>query len=123
MSDKLSELRQISTIVADTGDISAIKRYLPEDATTNPSLILKAAQLDQYRELVHQSIKWAKTVTKNREKQIKLASEKIAVEIGTQILKIIKGKISTEVDASLSQRYQYHQLIFYLHLAQEFSIK
>lgn len=102
MTDKLSSLRKITTVVADTGDIAAMKLYKPQDATTNPSLILNAAQLPEYRKLIDDAISWAKSQSSDRAQQIVDASDKLAVNIGLEILKLIPGRISTEVDARLS---------------------
>ncbi|MCD1127154.1 transaldolase [Jinshanibacter sp. LJY008] len=102
MTDKLSSLRKITTVVADTGDIAAMKLYKPQDATTNPSLILNAAQLPEYRKLIDDAIAWAKSQSSDRAQQIVDASDKLAVNIGLEILKLIPGRISTEVDARLS---------------------
>ncbi|WP_370978769.1 transaldolase [Agaribacterium sp. ZY112] len=94
MSNKLEQLKQISSVVADTGDIEAIKRYKPMDATTNPSLLYKAAQMEQYAPLVQDALKTSDTVED--------ASDKLGVAIGTEILSVVPGRISTEVDARLS---------------------
>lgn len=102
MSDKLTSLRKITTVVADTGDISAIKLYKPEDATTNPSLILNAAQIKEYQPLINEAIKWAREQSNSREQQIIDACDKLAVNVGLEILQLIPGRISTEVDARLS---------------------
>ncbi|HGJ5889949.1 MAG TPA: transaldolase [Arsenophonus apicola] len=102
MSDKLTSLRKITTVVADTGDISAIKLYKPEDATTNPSLILNAAQIQEYQPLINEAIKWAREQSNSREQQIIDACDKLAVNVGLEILQLIPGRISTEVDARLS---------------------
>ncbi|AKJ41328.1 transaldolase [Pragia fontium] len=102
MTDKLTSLRKITTVVADTGDIAAMKLYQPQDATTNPSLILNAAQLPEYRKLIDDAVAWAKSQSSDRAQQIVDASDKLAVNIGLEILKLIPGRISTEVDARLS---------------------
>ncbi|KFD20595.1 MULTISPECIES: transaldolase [Tatumella] len=102
MTDKLSSLRKITTVVADTGDIEAMKLYQPQDATTNPSLILNAAQIPEYRKLIDEAIDWARKQSNDKEQQIAFASDKLAVNIGLEILKLIPGRISTEVDARLS---------------------
>ncbi len=94
MSNKLEQLKQFSDVVADTGDIEAIKRYKPLDATTNPSLLFKAAQLEQYAPLVQNAL--------NSSDSIEDAADKLAVAIGTEILTVVPGRISTEVDARLS---------------------
>ncbi|MCT8985673.1 transaldolase [Shewanella phaeophyticola] len=102
MANTLAQLKSFTTIVADTGDIEAIKRYQPEDATTNPSLILKASQIPEYAPLIDDSIAWAKTQSSSIEQQIEDAGDKLAVNIGVEILKLVPGRISTEVDARLS---------------------
>lgn len=102
MTDKLTSLRKITTVVADTGDIAAMKLYKPQDATTNPSLILNAAQLPEYRKLIDEAIAWAKSQSSDRAQQVIDASDKLAVNIGLEILKLVPGRISTEVDARLS---------------------
>jgi transaldolase len=94
MSNKLEQLKSYSDVVADTGDIEAIKRYHPLDATTNPSLLYKAAQLEQYAPLVDKALANTSTIGD--------AADELAVAIGTEILSVIPGKISTEVDARLS---------------------
>ncbi|HMW73759.1 MAG TPA: transaldolase [Cellvibrionaceae bacterium] len=94
MTNKLVQLKQFSDVVADTGDIEAIARYQPLDATTNPSLLFKAAQMPQYQDLVKQTL--ASTAS------IGDAADKIGVAIGCEILKIVPGRVSTEVDARLS---------------------
>lgn len=98
---KLDALRSITSVVADTGDIEAIRRHQPEDATTNPSLILKAAQLAYYHPLLNNSLHWAQGQN-NGDTQLSNACDHLAVRIGCDILTIIPGRISTEVDARLS---------------------
>lgn len=100
--NKLEQLRTMTTVVADTGDIDSIKQYKPTDATTNPSLLYKAAQLPQYQSLVKSAIKYAKSQSSTSELNIEDILDKIAVNFGVKILKIIPGRISTEVDARLS---------------------
>ncbi|ETI60376.1 transaldolase [Marinomonas profundimaris] len=102
MSNKLSQLKEFTTIVADTGDITAIKDFLPEDATTNPSLMLKAAQIPEYAPFLDQAVAWAKTQSNDKDQQILDAGDMLAVIVGTEILKYVPGRISTEVDARLS---------------------
>jgi transaldolase len=92
----------MTTVVADTGDIEAIAKFQPQDATTNPSLLLKAASLPAYQQLVKDSVTWAKTQSDSAEQQIIDAADKLSVLIGLEILKIVPGRISTEVDARLS---------------------
>ncbi|MGK2889733.1 MAG: transaldolase [Candidatus Malihini olakiniferum] len=102
MTDKLTSLCQLTTVVADTGDIAAMKLYKPQDATTNPSLILNAAQIPEYRFLIEDAVKWAREQSSKREQQLVDVTDKLAVNIGLEILKLIPGRISTEVDARLS---------------------
>lgn len=106
MTHQLDALKQVTTVVADTGDIEAIKKYSPVDATTNPSLLLKAAALPQYKALIEQAIAWAKQQSNSTEQQIEDASDMLAVLIGKEISAIIPGRISTEVDARLSYNTQ-----------------
>lgn len=94
MSNKLEQLKKMTDVVADTGDIEAIKRYQPLDATTNPSLLYKAAQIEAYSPLI-------KKVLADSD-SIEAACDKLAVAIGCEILNIVPGKVSTEVDARLS---------------------
>lgn len=99
---KLDQLKQLTDVVADTGDIEAIERFKPLDATTNPSLLLKAASLPRYADLLTEAKAWAATQTGSEAEQLALCCDKLAVKIGSQILTIIPGRISTEVDARLS---------------------
>lgn len=94
MSNKLEQLKKISDVVADTGDIEAIRRYQPLDATTNPSLLYKAAQMESYAPLVKEALASTDSIA--------AACDKISVDIGCEILKIVPGRVSTEVDARLS---------------------
>lgn len=98
----LEQLRTITTVVADTGDIEAIARHKPIDATTNPSLLLKAALMPQYKEHVESAIAYGKERASDAQQQTLLILDKIAVNFGAEILKIIPGRVSTEVDARLS---------------------
>lgn len=100
--NKLDQLKQYTTIVADTGDIEMIKRYHPQDATTNPSLILKAAQMPQYAPLVLQAVTIGRATGKTTEQKINHAIENLTINFGAEILKVIPGRVSTEVDAHLS---------------------
>lgn len=102
MSNKLQQLRQMSVVVADTGDIDAIKRYRPQDATTNPSLLLKAAQLPEYAGYITESAAGAARQGGTEGEQLTDAVDRFAVAIGLEILKTIPGRVSTEVDARLS---------------------
>lgn len=95
MSSKLEQLKSMTKVVADTGDIEAIRKFQPVDATTNPSLLLKAAQLPQYQSLVEQAVALSNGDVVN-------ASDRLAVLIGCEIVKLVPGRVSTEVDARLS---------------------
>ena len=102
MTTQLDSLRNMTVVVADTGDIEAIKKYQPQDATTNPSLILSASALPQYSPLIDEAVSYAKAQSNNKSQQLIDAEDKLAVNIGLEILKIVPGRISTEVDARLS---------------------
>lgn len=102
MTDQLSQLKAMTTVVADTGDIEAIAKFQPQDATTNPSLLLKAASLPNYQQLLKTAVEWAKTQSADADQQVIDAADKLSVLIGLEILKIVPGRISTEVDARLS---------------------
>ncbi|MFT6248122.1 MAG: transaldolase, partial [Cognaticolwellia sp.] len=102
MTDQLSQLKAMTTVVADTGDIEAIAKFQPQDATTNPSLLLKAASLPNYQQLLKTAVEWAKTQSSDPDQQVTDAADKLSVLIGLEILKIVPGRISTEVDARLS---------------------
>ncbi|AEO08456.1 transaldolase B [Buchnera aphidicola str. Ak (Acyrthosiphon kondoi)] len=100
--NQLDALKKFSTIVADTGDIESICKYKPEDATTNPSLILQAVNLNVNQFLIDQAVEYAKKKGGLYKDQIINASDKILVDLGVEILKKIPGYISSEVDARLS---------------------
>jgi len=100
--NRLQQLRKMTTVVADTGDIDAIKQYMPTDATTNPSLLYKAAQLPQYKALVSSAVVYGKSNGQTPEEKANLTLDKLAVNFGKEILSIIPGRVSTEVDARLS---------------------
>ena len=102
MTNQLDSLRQLTVVVADTGDIDAIRQYKPEDATTNPSLILSAAALPQYASLIDEAIAYGKQQSQDKAQQLIDAEDKLAVNIGLEILKLVPGRVSTEVDARLS---------------------
>lgn len=100
--DLLEQIRSMTTIVVDTGDIDAIKKFEPQDATTNPSLILAAAQNRNYHHLIKDAVDYSKSHSKSVEEQRVLLMDKLFVNFGTEILKLIPGRVSTEVDARLS---------------------
>jgi transaldolase len=98
MPSKLDQLKSMTTVVADTGDMQAIGTFMPTDCTTNPTLMLKAAQMEQYKHLVDEAIVWGrshKAVTSR-------VTDRLAVNFGAELTKIVPGRVSTEVDADLS---------------------
>ena len=101
----LEQLREMTVVVADTGDIQAIEKFTPRDATTNPSLITAAAQMPQYQSIVDETLKQARLdcgAAAPAAKVASLAFDRLAVSFGLKILEIIPGRVSTEVDARLS---------------------
>lgn len=99
----LEQLKQQTKVVADTGDFASITTYKPIDATTNPSLIYSASQNQKYQHLIDDAVLFAKkNSSKNGVEQLSLAMDKLAVNFGLEILKIVEGRVSTEVDARLS---------------------
>ncbi|MBI4662768.1 MAG: transaldolase [Verrucomicrobia bacterium] len=102
MTNLLSQLKQHSIIVADTGDFESIRKYQPRDATTNPSLLLKAAQMPEYHEVVDRVLAEAKQGSAPASKMLQVVLDKLAVAFGLEILKIVSHRVSTEVDARLS---------------------
>ncbi len=102
MSDLLSSLKQHSVVVADTGDFESIRKYQPRDATTNPSLILKAATMPEYAGLVEKVVADAGKTGRSSSDKLNAAMDGLAVGFGIEILKIVPNRVSTEVDARLS---------------------
>ena len=102
MASLLEQLKSMTTIVADTGEVEAIKTLKPVDATTNPSLLLKASTLPQCEPMITEAIAYAKANSSDKAQQVEDAADKLAVLVGLEIQKHIPGRISTEVDASLS---------------------
>lgn len=101
----LSQLKEMTVVVADTGDIGAIEQFTPQDATTNPSLITAAAKLPQYQSIVDETLQQARTTMGKDSVDADVAREAfkhLAVAFGKRILEIIPGRVSTEVDARLS---------------------
>jgi transaldolase len=101
----LEQLREMTVVVADTGDIQAIETFKPRDATTNPSLITAAAQMPQYQGIVDDTLKGARATLgagAAAAEVVSLAFDRLAVSFGLKILEIIEGRVSTEVDARLS---------------------
>ena len=101
----LDQLKKMTVVVADTGDINAIEKFTPRDATTNPSLITAAAAMPAYAKIVDEALLWAKKEAgpaAKKEDVVKRAIDRLSVEFGLRILKIVSGRVSTEVDARLS---------------------
>jgi transaldolase len=101
----LEQLSQMTVVVADTGDINAIRKFKPRDATTNPSLIMAAAQMKEYAQVVDDALGWARKEAghgADREAVVRKAIDRLSVEFGLRILGIVSGRVSTEVDARLS---------------------
>jgi transaldolase len=101
----LEQLSQMTVVVADTGDINAIRKFKPRDATTNPSLIMAAAQMKEYAQVVDDALRWAKKDAgegAGKDAVVRRAIDRLSVEFGLRILGIVAGRVSTEVDARLS---------------------
>jgi transaldolase len=98
----LEQLKKVTTVVADTGEFSTIKQFSPQDATTNPSLILKAALVAEYQALIDDAITYAKLNGDSPADKLAIALDKVAVNFGAEISKLVPGYVSTEVDARLS---------------------
>lgn len=101
-NDLLTQLKAVTTVVVDSGDLTAIEQFRPIDATTNPSLLLNASQLDFAKPMLSEAVRYAKSKHENATQQLNLACDKFAVDVGTAISKLIPGRVSTEVDARLS---------------------
>ncbi|MDA1230974.1 MAG: transaldolase [Planctomycetota bacterium] len=100
--NSLDQLKQHTVVVADTGDIDSIAQHKPQDATTNPSLLYKAAQMPQYAELIDEAIAAASAQDIKRGKLVDAVIDRLSVNFGRRILEIVPGRVSTEVDARLS---------------------
>ncbi len=101
----LEQLSKMTVVVSDTGDINAIRKFKPRDATTNPSLIMAAAQMKEYAQVVDDALAWARKEAgggANKDAVVKKAIDRLSVEFGLRILGIVSGRVSTEVDARLS---------------------
>ncbi len=98
MPSKLDQLRAMTTVVADTGDMDSIRAFKPTDSTTNPSLILKAAQLPAYAHLVDEAVAWGRKAGA----PAGAVTDRLAINFGAELTRIVPGRVSTEVDADLS---------------------
>lgn len=104
MPSVLEQLKAFTVVVADTGDFASIQKFRPRDATTNPTLIAQAALMSQYEGVVDNALRWAKAESEDKSPSAvtKLAVDRLAVEFGIEILKVVPGRVSTEVDARIS---------------------
>lgn len=102
MPTTLDYLKEVTKVVSDSGDFESIDAYKPLDATTNPSLILAAVNEEKYAKLIDPAVEYAKSKGGSKEEQLSLAIDRVLVSFGEEILKIIPGRVSTEVDAHLS---------------------
>ncbi|MTJ83481.1 MAG: transaldolase [Telmatospirillum sp.] len=102
MSSKLDQLRGMSTVVADTGDIDAIRTFQPVDCTTNPTLVLKAVELPSHAETVAEALRWGRSRSGSREAVVRAVADRIAITVGAELASLVPGRVSTEVDADLS---------------------
>ncbi|KAK2572841.1 Transaldolase [Acropora cervicornis] len=99
MAGALDQLKKYTTVVADSGDFKVIEQYKPTDATTNPSLLLAASKMPEYKHLLEKAVQHGKSTGSTLEEQVTEAMDKLFVLFGLEILKIIPGRVSTEVDA------------------------
>ncbi|GGC76271.1 transaldolase [Chelatococcus reniformis] len=102
MASKLDQLRAMTTVVADTGDLSAVWRLKPVDCTTNPTIILKAVDSPEYKDVVDEALEWGRNQCGNAGRVAAATADRIAVAIGVELLRLVPGYVSTEVDANLS---------------------
>jgi transaldolase len=102
MPSKLEQLREMTVVVADTGDIEAIRTLKPVDCTTNPTLLLKAVALPALASVFDEALAWGRTQTGDRAAIIGRVADRLAVAVGAELTKLVPGRVSTEVDANLS---------------------
>ncbi|MCZ8182858.1 MAG: transaldolase [Beijerinckiaceae bacterium] len=102
MPSKLEQLKAMTVVVADTGDMAAIEAFKPTDCTTNPTLILKAAEMPAYRPLVEEAVAWARAQSLPAAQRVEAACDRLAVTFGSELTRRVPGRVSTEVDADLS---------------------
>lgn len=102
MPTKLEQLRKMTVVVADTGDLDAIRTLKPVDCTTNPTLLLKAVALPALSTLVDAALAWGRRQQGDREAVISRVADRLAIDVGTELTKLVPGRVSTEVDANLS---------------------
>lgn len=102
MPSKLDQLRAMTVVVSDTGDIETVRRLKPQDCTTNPTLLLKAAEMPAYAPLVDEAIDWGRRQGGASEAVVEATCDRLALNFGAELSKIVPGRVSTEVDADLS---------------------
>lgn len=102
MISKLEQLRTMTTIVADTGDLEAVKRFKPADCTTNPTIVLKALTTEAYRHVVDEALAWGRSKNGNFRYIAAATADRLAISVGIELLRLVPGYVSTEVDATLS---------------------
>lgn len=102
MVSKLDQLRAITTVVADTGDIEAVKRLKPVDCTTNPTIVLKSLALPQFEGAIADAITWGNSASGSRESVVSAVADRLAISVGAALAELVPGRVSTEVDADLS---------------------
>src|SRR5215212_10791471 len=102
MPSKLEQLRAMTVVVADTGDLDAVRRLKPQDCTTNPTLLLKAAETPAYRSILDEALSWGRRQGGARDAVAAAVSDRLAVAFGAELAGVVPGRVSTEVDADLS---------------------
>src|SRR5277367_5107783 len=102
MTSKLGQLREMTVVVADTGDIDAVRRLQPQDCTTTPALLLKAVENPAYAHLVEEAVAWGRGKAGNPDAIAAAVCDWLAVSFGSELTKLVPGRVSTEVDADLS---------------------
>ncbi|HZG27524.1 transaldolase [Ensifer adhaerens] len=102
MTSKLEQLRAMTTVVADTGDIEAVARLKPVDCTTNPSIVLKALGTDMFKDVFAEAIAWGKASGRPHDEAVAAVTDRLAVSVGAELTKLVPGRVSTEVNADLS---------------------
>src|SRR5215468_7828734 len=102
MVSKLEQLREMTVVVADTGDIEAVRRLRPQDCTTNPTLLLKAVENPAYAHLVEEAVAWGRGKAGSPDAVAAAVCDRLAVSFGTELTRLVPGRVSTEVDADLS---------------------
>ena len=102
MASKLDQLRDMTVIVADTGDVEAVRRLKPQDCTTNPTLLLKAVEMPAYAAFLEEALRWGRGRGGSREARVSAICDRLAVAFGAELAGIVPGRVSTEVDADLS---------------------